>query len=364
VTDSLLLTTNGAQDSVVLIDPDSGQVQTFSLGNGIHTAWGFSPDGCRVLLTVMAGDGLARAYTTRLDGSDVLELVSYDEMPRAQWGVWEPTWSPAGDKIAFTLLRDGFEGSPERTYHIAWVSPDGGTPTFYSVTGQEHTPIWSSDGARLAYVSYEKRAAGARFDATAEPDIATATPPEAYLSEADMWVVGADGTGKFRSTFFETGSVRAPRWSPSGERLSFVMSPSGNNDTLWVVRAESGAKPIQVTYSYSLMLDHTWLPDSSAMLVSARGVNDIATAALWTFPPASGADNEAALYAPLETLPYPDYPAFNPDGTRLALRSGYRVTVLEPNGRLTDFDGLGGNMPIYWSPKHLTSADNCVDSPF
>jgi len=358
---ALLLTTNGTQDSIVLIHADSGQTQTFSLGAGLHTAWGFSPDGCRVLLTVMSGDGLARAYSTRHDGSDVRELVLYDELPRAQWGIWEPTWSPAGDKIAFTLLRDGFEGNPERTYHVAWVSPDAGAPTFYSVTGQEHTPVWSPDGAQLAYVSYEKRAPGQRFDATAEPDIATATPPEELLSEADLWVVGADGTGKFRATFFETGNVRAPRWSPSGERLSFVMSPSASNDTLWVVRPEAGAKPVQITYAYNLTLDHTWLPDSSALLASARAVNDTPTAALWTFPPQEGADGSAALYAPLETIPYPDYPAFSPDGTRLALRSGYRVGIVDSDGSLTYFKDLEGNMPIYWSPNSLISSEDCVN---
>ncbi len=359
--DSVLLTTNGAQDSILLIDPDNSQTSTFSLGGGIHTAWGFSPDGCRVLLTVMSGDGFARAYTTLLDGSDVRELVLYDEQPRNQWGIWEPTWSPAGDKIAFTLLRDGFEGSPERTYHIAWVSPEGGTPTFYSVTGREHTPIWSPDGAQLAYISYDQRAPGEWFDATAEPDIATATPPEQLLSEGDMWVVGADGEDKFRSTFFETGSVRALRWSPSGEWLSLVMSPSASNDTLWVIHPEQGAKPIQVTYTYNMTLDHTWLPDSSAILASARAVQDISTAALWTFPLQSGADASGALYAQPEALPYPDYPAFSPDGSRLALRTGYRVGMIEPDGHLTSLPDSEGNMPIYWSPAHRISPEDCTN---
>lgn len=356
----ILLTADGAQSDIVLIQTQTGDITRFSVAEGLHTPWGFSPDGCRVLVTVMGGDGLARAYTAKLDGSGVRELVRLEGYSRSQWGVWEPTWSPAGDKIAFTLLRDGFEGNPERSYHIAWVTPDGGEPSFYSVTGREHTPVWSADGSRLAYVSYDKRPPGARFNATAEPDIATATPPELWLNEADVWVVGADGTGKYRVTAFETGSARAPRWSPDGTWLSFVMSPSGNNDTLWVVRSSEGEKAFPVTYFYNLTLDHTWLPDSSALLVSARSVNGTDTAALWTFPTQEGADTTAALYSSLETLPYPDYPAFSPEGTRLALRTGYQVGVLELD-KLTFFDGLDGNSPIYWSPNPLIRSEDCVD---
>lgn len=357
----VLLTTDGAQNSILLISLESGEQTRFSVGTGIHTAWGFSPDGCRVLLTVMDGSGLARAYTTRVDGSDARELVTLADFPVSQWGVWEPTWSPQGDKIAFTLLRDGFEGQPERSYHIAWVSPDGGEPTFYSVTGAEHTPIWSPDGSQLAYVSYDKRAPGERFDLTAEPDIATQTPPEALLNEADLWIVGADGTGKYRATTFETGSVRAPRWSPNEEWISFIMSPSGNNDTLWMVKTEADAKAIPITHRYSLTLDHTWLPDSSALLISARSVNDTQTAALWVFPPQLSSDDAAMLYAQPEQLPYPDYPSFSPDGSLLAFRSGYQIGVMNSNGLLQFLPETDGNMPLYWSPTPLITSEDCVD---
>lgn len=361
---ALLLTPNAAQDQLLLIDPapDGGEiVAAFSLAPGVHTAWGFSPDGCRLLATVTTRDGLSRAYTARLDGSDARELVSYEALPRSQWGVWEPTWSPAGDKIAFTLIRDGFEDYTERAYHIGWVTPDGGEPAFYSVTGREHTPVWSPDGLRLAYVSYDERAPGETFNATAVPEVATATPPDALLKEADLWVVGTDGEDKYRATAFETGSVRAPRWSPSGEWLSFVHAPSNNNDTLWAVSAQAGARPIQVTYAYNLTLDHTWLPDSSALLASARSINQTDTAYLWTFPPRSGADADAAQYLPEAGLVFPDYPTFHADGQTLALRSGYRAVVQRADGTSTVLDGAEGNMPLYWTPDGFISIENCLD---
>lgn len=347
-----LLTTNAAQDHILLINSHTGQQRSFSLGDGIHTAWGFSPDGCQFLATLTNQAGLARAYLVNLDGSQLRPLVAYTELPDNQWGVWSPVWSPTGDKIAFTLLRDGLSGYTERAYHIAWVSPDNTEPSFYSVTGREHSPTWSPDGNRLAYISYDLRPPGDSPSATASPEIATVTPPSSYIAEADLWVVNADGTGKFRATTFETGSVRAPRWSPDGQYLSFVMSPSPANDTLWVMRASAGAPPIQVTYRYNLTLDHTWMPDGSALLVSARAVNDTRTSALWVFPPTEGADSQVTSY---HNTPYPDYPAFSPDGSLLALRSEYRAGLLSPDGIFTPFEGAHGNMPLHWSP--ISSAD-------
>jgi Tol biopolymer transport system component len=353
-----LLTANGAQDSLVLLDLTTGQAQTITLATGVHTPWGFSPDGCRLLATVMQPNGLARAFTARLDGSDIQPLVTLPDLPDSRWGVWEPAWAPTGDKIAFTLLRDDLPDAPGRSYHIAWVPATGGQPTFYSQTGREHTPVWSPDGARLAYVSYDLRAAGATPDATAEPDIATNTPPDQRIAEADLWVVNADGTGKYRATAFPTGSVRAPRWSPSGERLAFLYAPSPSNDTVWVMPAQPDAPATQITYHYHLALDLTWLPDENGLLAALRGYNDLETAALWRLPLAAGADAQATLYQTPESVPHPDYPAFDATGG-LALRTAYHVGWLSPEGALiTHPDGLG-NMPVYPAPQSYEDSNIC-----
>lgn len=359
LTGPLLATTNAAQDAVIIIDTATGALREFSVGDGVHTVWDFAPDGCRILVTLMDADGLASLVITSLDGSTITEPVQYDELPPAQWGIWEPDWSPDGARIAFRMARDGFDGEIERQYHVGWVPPEGGAPTFYSVSGREHSPRWSPDGAWLAYVSYDKRAPGADDQSTAEPTAAALTAPESYIQEADLWVVSADASEKYRMTAFSTGSVRSPRWSPDGRAIAFVYAPSPSNDTYWVVTNEPRARPLQVTYGYSLSLDLQWTPDGD-LLASARGLNGRDSQELWRIPASAGADALARPFFDATPPPYADYPAFNDDGTLLALRSAYRATVADiDSGEIRSFEGAESNMPLIWSPAAFTGEGAC-----
>src|SRR5690606_33702005 len=95
-----------AQDRIILYDLSNMSRRELSFGPKWHRVWGFSADGCRVLLTLSEGRALGRLYSARLDGSDLRELVQYNELPDSRWGVWDARWSPDGSKIAFTMIRD------------------------------------------------------------------------------------------------------------------------------------------------------------------------------------------------------------------------------------------------------------------
>jgi Tol biopolymer transport system component len=358
----LLATTNAAQDSILLIETESGWIRAFSVGDGLHTVWDFSPDGCQMLVTLTGVDGLPRLYVTSLTGEIVSEPVQYNELASGQWGAWEPDWSPDGSKIAFRMMRDGFEGEEERQYHIGWVTPEGSEPEFYSVSGREHSPRWSPDGMWLAYVSYDKRAPGADARSTAEPTAEALIDPEDYIQEADLWVVATDASVKYRLTAYETGSVSRPRWSPDGATIGYVYSPSPSNDTYWTVANQQHARPTQITYGYSLSLDLTWTPENE-LLASARSFGGQESHGLWRIPMKAGADADVSAFFDMATLPYPDYPAFNADATTLALRSGYRGALVDlVNGGARFIAGADGNMPLIWTPGAFTSEESCVDA--
>ncbi len=103
----LIALTDSSQQHITLYPLEGGAPRALSFGEGLHTVWGFSPDGCRLVYTLTDARGFSQAYTAALDGSDVRTLVQYDA-PIDQWGVWDLTWSPRGDIIAFTMLRDNF----------------------------------------------------------------------------------------------------------------------------------------------------------------------------------------------------------------------------------------------------------------
>lgn len=358
----LLATTNAEQDAVLLIETESGWVREFSIGGGIHTVWDFSPDGCQMLVTLTGTDGLPHLYITSLTGEVINEPVQYDELPIGQWGVWEPDWSPDGSKIAFRMMRDEYEGEEERQYHIGWVTPNGSVPEFFSVSGREHSPRWSPDGLWLAYVSYDKRAPGVDSRSTAEPTAEALTDPKAYIQEADLWVVATDASVKYRMTVYETGSVSRPRWSPDSTTIAYVYSPSPSNDTYWIVANQQHARPMQVTYGYSLSLDLNWTLENE-LLASARSLGGQESHGLWRIPLKSGADAEVSAFVDPSTIPYPDYPAFNTSGTKLALRSGYRAALVNlVNGRVRFIDGAEGNMPLLWTPEAFQDETACAET--
>lgn len=350
------------QDSIILYDLGGQTYRTLTLGTGWHTVWGFSPDGCRILYTLSRGTLPAKLYSANLDGSAARALVEYPQMPDDAWGVWEAQWSPDGRRIVFVMIREDAE-KPLR--HIAWIPPEGGPPNFYSVSGTEAAPQWSPDGRRLAYISYEERAAGIDIFSTAvptvEPPPGQQPQPVINIEEADLWLVNADGSGKYAATGFLTGSVSQPRWSPDGALLSFVFSQSANNDMVWMIGAQPGAFPTQLSYQWTRVLDLTWLPDSTAIIASMRDFRSIAENRLWQIPLVGRADDSAGLY--LENLPLSsaDFPRFSPDGKWLAVRTAYEMALVHlETGAYTLLDKRTmGNTPAVWSPAGFQGEAGC-----
>lgn len=361
----LIAYTPARHDRIILREVETGRTYERRFGEGWHHVWGFSPDGCRLLFTLTGANGLGRMYTARIDGTDARELVQYDELPAGQWGVWEPDWSPDGQRIAFRLARDNYNGATERQYHIAWVPAEGGAPTFYSVTGREHSPHWSPDSAWLAYLSYNPRVAGADPFSTAEPTTEPPVSPPITVNEAALWVVSADGATKYRLTNFATGSVDKPRWSHDSARIAFVYSPVPSNNTLWMIRNEPGARAFQLSYQWNLTLELTWLPDDSAVLAAARNLRGVSTNLLWRIPLDGTADDTATPFMVDERLEYADYPRWNATGDLLALRSHYEIVVVSEGagqGNVTEraiiavIDDAPANTAVIWSPVRYVAA--------
>ena len=335
----LVAFTPADQSGITLVEATTGRTRTLSFGPLDHQVWGFTPDGCRLLFTLSDGPEPARVFTARLDGSDRREAAALgpDE------GAWDPAISPDGRQMVFTLSRPepGFEATGGRSHRIALADSVTGAVTALSVSGDEHTPRWSPDGAQIAYTSYETDDAGVRA--------------------AELWLAAADGSGRTRLTDFPSGSVTMPRWSPDGDLVGFVYSAEPNRDTIWMIGAAEGAMPTQLSYAPALALDLTWLPTGTAMLAVLRDFRGEATNHIWQIPLVGVADYDGALYPPTASLPYPDYPRFSSGGEHLALRTAYAPWLLAlPGGEGSALPDLEGNTPPVWSPIAFSDEATCM----
>jgi len=352
----LLAYTDQTNDAIYLYDFQTDTTRPLQMGMGLHHVWDFSPDGCRLLYTLTDNTRTTRLYSAALDGTDARELIDTTELPLGPWNLWEPDWNPTQPLIAFTLTRPTEQGRETR---VAYVPATGGTPTFYSVAGDEHAPRWSPDGAWLAYLSYEPRPAGATLFATVEPAAEETAPT---LREADLWMVSADANTKERLTRFSVGSVGQPRWSPDGSLLSFVYAPSANDHQFWMIAAAPDAIPTQLSYEWNYTLDLAWQPDGTALTAATRYLQGTEDAQLWRVPLAGNADVDATRFFEATALAQTsaDFPRYSADGERLAFRASYELVIVDLETNAATRLGTYGNTPPVWSPAGFAGEEACA----
>jgi Tol biopolymer transport system component len=255
-------------------------------------------------------------HTVRADGSERLLLAPDKLTGRVNGRVGRIAWSPDGAWIAYAW-REPAGGQPK--YQALWkVSTEGQTgdtppactELYQSGAPQKGEAIlrgWTSDGAYLLFWQAPS------FGAVPPPDGAPlfSLPAEggvplqcaeAVLVQDDSVTLDPTGSsllaiiaGAGRETYTrkvlrglsaaQQGgpslspaevAASAPAWSADGQRLAYVTLPdqgaapqSLGQRRLWVVEAQGGSKPVQVTNDPAYRDEHPlWSNDGSQILIA------------------------------------------------------------------------------------------------
>ena len=191
---------------------------------------------------------------TGLDG-DGQRRVTHNRWPDDHY----PVWSPDGSRIAFTRGGGLYSGQ------LYTISPDGSDVQSVGLTGMKVArvpPVWSPDGQRLAFVVNEGKGHA--------------------REQRNVYVVRPDGSDLAKMG--EMGGVRyvawaattaAPAWRPDGERLAFA---GFDGQELFIHTARFDGSDLRQVWSSVPASDSksvsqvSWSPDGSELLFVADGV--------------------------------------------------------------------------------------------
>ncbi|MEX0629992.1 MAG: hypothetical protein WEE67_06075 [Chloroflexota bacterium] len=187
---------------------------------------------------------------------------------------------------------------------IYLVAADGSSLTrLTETTAVEWGPVWSPDGGWLAFVR-EIRGGGpppANLDCEADPAACERGTPGEYAV-----VLSRPEPGSERVVFQSAGVINSLAWSSDGTQISFNHERSGG---LMVLDTSTASTRLVLPDSYDIA---AWAPDGGP-LVASRSVAD-----------GSGSDLYLAYTDGTEpirltdTEGYEGWPAWSPDGTRIA----------------------------------------------
>lgn len=179
-----------------------------------------------------------------------------------------------GEKGVFST-RIAYVVKSRGQYLLQIADADGqGAATALASSEPIISPVWSADGSKLAYVSFEKK------------------KPIVYVHSL--------ASGQRHIVANQKGSNSAPAWSPDGGKLAVVLSRDGNSQ-IFAVNADGSGAPQRLVTSAGIDTEPRYAPDGSLFFTSDRG----GSPQIYRLPPGGGEPQRISFEGNYNVSPRP-----------------------------------------------------------
>jgi Tol biopolymer transport system component len=207
-------------NNIYVINTDGSNLTQLTDNQADNGCPAWSPDGQKIAFAALDSDKNSEIYIMNANGSDPTQLThnKWGDGASPRGNCFSITWSPDGQKIAFT----SFDSSEDTSIYV--MNADGSNQTRLTdpTKSDDGDPAWSPDGQKIAFDS------------------------------DGIYLMNADGSNQTRLTDPTKIAGADPAWSPDGQKIAFSsfvppsFGPPGNTATFISVMNADGSNETQL----------------------------------------------------------------------------------------------------------------------